>query len=126
ASGDFENKIFIEEGGSRLEFAEIYAEYVAYDITDPILPVRVMVNRTGGSMAISPGSTGRASKLLVQQNTDVVQVNLMEKVRFRNVLQQPADYIIISDRLLRQPSSNYGDPVTAYAAYRASAAGGSF
>lgn len=126
ASGDFENKIFIVEGGSRLEFAEIYADYVAYDITDPILPVRVMVNRTGSSMAISSGSTGRASKILVQQNTDVVQVNLMEKVRFRNVLQQPADYIIISNRLLRQPSSNYGDPVTAYAAYRASAAGGSF
>ena len=50
----------------------------------------------------------------------------MAKVRFRNILQQPANYLIISNDRLRKPSSSYGDPVTAYAAYRASVAGGGF
>ena len=50
----------------------------------------------------------------------------MDKVRFRNILEQPADYLIISNDILRKSSSSYADPVTTYAAYRASVAGGGF
>ena len=127
ASGDFEQETFIlPEGEVRLEISDTYADYVAYDISDFNHPVKTNVSRTGNNLMLSAGNAGLPSKLLVQQVPNVARVNLMEKVRFRNVLQQPADYVIISNELLRKPSPSYGDPVTAYAAYRASAAGGGF
>ena len=127
APGDFEQETFIlPEGEGRLEISDTYADYVAYDISNFNQPVKTNVSRTGNNLMLSAGRSGLPSKLLVQQVNQVVRVDLMEKVRFRNVLQQPADYMIISNELLRKPSPSYGDPVTAYAAYRASAAGGGF
>src|SRR5690606_29575126 len=114
------------EGEGRLEISDTYADYVAYDISNFNQPVKTNVSRTGNNLMLSAGKAGLPSKLLVQQVNQVVRVNLMEKIRFRNVLQQPSDYLIISNELLRKPSPSYGDPVTAYAAYRASAAGGGF
>ena len=127
ASGDFEQEVFIvPEGGGRLEISDTYAEYVAYEISNINHPVKVNIDRAGNNLILSAGMEGSPSKLLVQQVNHIVRVDLMEKVRFRNLLQQPSDYIIISNELLRKPSSSYGDPVGAYAAYRASVAGGGF
>lgn len=127
APGDFEQEFFtFPEGEGRLEVSDTYADYVAYEVSNMSHPVKSQIVRTGNSTILSAGRTGRSSKLLIQQANEIIRVNVMEKVRFRNLLQQPADYIIISNELLRKPSPSYGDPVTAYAAYRASAAGGGF
>jgi hypothetical protein len=126
-SGDFEQEFFIlPEGGGRLQISDTYADYVAYDISDINQPVKADVGRIANNLILSVGKRSLPSKLLVQQVNHIVRVDLMEKVRFRNVLQQPADYIILNNELLRKPSPSYGDPVAAYAAYRASAAGGGF
>src|SRR5690606_24964178 len=108
------------------EISDSYAEYVAYDITDYNHPIKLPVLKRGSQMSISAGKQGGISQLLIQQSNRITRIDGMEKVRFRNFLQQPANYLIISNALLRKPSASYGDPVTAYAAYRASAAGGAF
>lgn len=125
--GDFDQEIYLlPEGGGRLEISDSYAEYVAYDITDYNHPIKLPVLKRGSQMSISAGKQGGISQLLIQQSNRITRIDGMEKVRFRNFLQQPANYLIISNALLRKPSASYGDPVTAYAAYRASAAGGAF
>lgn len=126
-SGDFEKELFIvPEGESRLEIPGTFGGYVAYDVSDLNQPTKSLVSKSGNTLVIAAGKPDSPIRLLVLQSNAVIRVNLMEKIRFRNVLQQPSDYIIISNELLRKPSLSYGDPVTAYAAYRASAAGGGF
>jgi len=126
-SRDFEKEVFqVPQGENRLEIPEAYANYVAYDITDFNQPVKHLVSKNGNTMAIAAGNPNGQANLLVQQTNAVNRINRLERIRFRNLLQQPSDYIIISNELLRRPSLSYGDPVTAYAAYRASAAGGGF
>lgn len=125
--GDFKKERFnLSKGEARLVITGLYKDYLGYDLTDFQAPVKLMIQRNGNSIDIPAGNPSRPSKILVQQVSDVVKVTLMEKVRFRNILQQSADYIIISNKLLRRPSSSYADAVTAYAAYRASPSGGGF
>jgi hypothetical protein len=56
--------------------------------------------------------------------TDKVITPAIVRVTFREIDPEEYNYIIISHRLLRKPGGGYADPVKAYAAYRASAAGG--
>ena len=50
----------------------------------------------------------------------------LQAVRFRNYDSLPANYLIVGHGQLEQPSQSYPNPVQAYAAYRASGAGGSY
>ena len=124
-SGDFETKTFeFSEGNKVLTIKEASEDYIAYDVTDKINPVRLEVKKTGNELLIPTGAG--SNKVLVQNQSNVIELNVLEKVRFRNLLNQQANFIIISHELLRKPADNYGDPVTAYASYRATPLGGGF
>src|SRR5690606_8605794 len=111
AAGDFEKEMFmVPQGESRPQIPEAYASYVAYDITNIDQPIKSSVTKNGNTLVIAAGNPNGQTNLLVQQSNDITRVNLMEKARFRNVLQQPSDYIIITNELLRRPSLSYGDP----------------
>ncbi|HSF45970.1 MAG TPA: C25 family cysteine peptidase, partial [Chitinophagaceae bacterium] len=55
-----------------------------------------------------------------------ILVPSVQPVTFQNLNPQSHNYIIITHSSLQQPGGAYGDPVQAYADYRASAAGGGF
>jgi hypothetical protein len=53
-------------------------------------------------------------------------VEAVQAVRFRNYESLSADYLIVGHGQLERPSLSYPNPLRAYAAYRASGAGGSY
>ncbi|MDO6439470.1 C25 family cysteine peptidase [Cyclobacterium sp. 1_MG-2023] len=124
-SGDFEvENITFSEGNKALVINNVNEEYTAYNITDISNPIRLEVKKTGADLYLPTGAT--AGQVLIQNQENIVELNVLEKVRFRDLLNQPANFIIISHKLLREPADNYGDPVGAYAAYRATPVGGGF
>ena len=126
-SGDFEKEIFaFEEAEKILTIPGVSRDYVAYDVKEVGNPVKYELNRTGDFLQVPTGHQGRSGTVMVQSQNQVKEINVMRRVRFRNLLAQYANFLIISHELLRKPATNYGDPVGAYAAYRATPAGGAF
>ncbi|EON75368.1 hypothetical protein ADIS_4072 [Lunatimonas lonarensis] len=113
-------------GISRLSIQNTSQNYLVYDVSDSYHVVRHEVRRTGNLLETIAGDPGRPATLHLQQTSTVIEPNVLERVRFRNLLAQNADYLIISHRKLTQPSSTYGNPVEAYAAHRAGPAGGGY
>ncbi|WP_114752632.1 putative type IX secretion system sortase PorU2 [Pleomorphovibrio marinus] len=100
--------------------------YLAYDISRFPEVIKHQTEIENGTLKLEVGGTNSNANLLIQRSNTTIEPNVLQKVRFRNLLNQPADYLIISHPRLRTPSSNYGDPVTAFAAHRASPLGGAF
>ncbi|NHE55591.1 putative type IX secretion system sortase PorU2 [Cyclobacterium plantarum] len=126
-SGDFEKEIFaFQEPGKMLSIPGNNGEYVAYDIKDVDNPVKYELNRLGNVLQVPTGTQGIPGTVLVQNLSQVKEINVLQRVKFRNLLAQNANFLIISHERLRRPATNYGDPVGAYAAYRATPAGGGF
>lgn len=126
-SGDFEKEVLaFEEADKMLTIPGVSRDYVAYDIKDANNPVKYGLNLMEDELQIPTGSQGRAGTVLLQNLNQVKEINVLQRVRFRNLLAQNANFLIISHERLRRPASNYGDPVGAYAAYRATPAGGGF
>lgn len=125
--GDFVQEVFhLEAGESQIEIGDVFGEYVGYDITDVNHPIKSRLSKNGSNLLIPAGRNAQKAILMVQQANSVKIINIMERVKFRNLLQQPSNYILVSNELLRKPSSTYGDAVVAYAAYRASPPGGGY
>lgn len=124
-SGDFDAKTFeFNKSNKELVIKEVNEDYNAYNVTDINNPVRLEIKKSGNELYI-PTAVG-PSEVFVQNQKNVIELNVLEKVRFRDLLNQQANFIIISHELLRKPADNYGDPVGAYAAYRATPLGGGF
>ncbi len=124
---DVSSEIMIFDSGEKtLELSDITADYIAHEISDVNNPVKVPITKAGNQISFAAGQVGMASKIILENALNIKDVNVMRPVRFRNLLAQAADYIIISNRALRRPSASYGDPVTAYAAHRASSTGGGY
>jgi hypothetical protein len=124
-TGDFESKVFgFNRGNGELSIKEVTEDYNAYNITDINNPVKLPIQKSGNDLLVPTGVD--PGSVLVQNQSQIVELNILERVRFRDLLGQQANFIIISNELLRQPADNYGDPVGAYAAYRATPAGGGF
>jgi hypothetical protein len=75
---------------------------------------------------LSTGNSAGTSKVLVENQLNIVKIATMTPVKFRNLLGQKADYILLSHKTLRRPSAKYADPVKAHAAHRASPQGGGY
>jgi hypothetical protein len=126
-NGDFSKEIFVmEEGESAIEINNLLSNYLAIEVSDPINPVRIGLETGNNRIRFQSGLTGRASRVMIENQLDIKVINSMQRVRFRNLLDRHADFIILSNRALRKPVGNYADPVAAYAAHRASPAGGGY
>ncbi len=126
-NGDIDSEVFIVPPGEEvLQLDNMLANYVAYEISDVNNPIRIPVQKTGNSIRLKVADSSNLGKVWLENRLQVREVSGIQRIRFRDLLNQPADYLIISHRNLRRQSSIHPDPVRAYAQYRASNDGGRF
>ncbi|KEO75132.1 putative type IX secretion system sortase PorU2 [Anditalea andensis] len=126
-NGDFLKKVISYNlQGNDFEIPDIHAVYAGYDITDYDMPKRLDLSVEGGVLRLPGGSGNGQARIILQQAQSITQISNIQKVRFRDILNQPASYVFITHESLRKASARYRDPVGAYAAYRKSTEGGSF
>ncbi|MCG8309660.1 MAG: C25 family cysteine peptidase [Cytophagales bacterium] len=95
-----------------------------FDLTNENDIVEIGYNRSGNDIdAVVPNGTDGRKLMLVSGR---IQVPKIEPIDMRNFSGSKANYLIITNKVLRKPSLNYPDVPRAYAAYRASAIGGNF
>lgn len=125
--GDVDQQtLYFPPGLSKIQIPGITRAYVAFDVSDFNSVIRHEASLTNGVFETGAGKAGSSSKLMIQSTGSIIEPNVLQRVRFRNLLDQPANFLIISNALLGRPAATYGNPVQAYAAYRASPAGGGF
>ena len=107
---------------SYVEIQNVPAGARLFDITDPANVVPIGTTSTTTLNAIVP-NTASSRKIL---STTVTTTPAIRSVVFRNINPSLHDYIIISHQALMKPAGGYSNVVKDYAAYRASAAGGSY
>jgi hypothetical protein len=97
-----------------------------FDISNPDGIKRIAFlpenNQNGTIKAVIPPSS---TEQLILVNTDLQEISWPKKVQFRQ-LPSNSEFIIVSNKLLMKPAGGYADPVRAYGAFRASAAGGNY
>lgn len=109
-------------GTSLIEIPDAAAGAVLLDITDETAPRRLGTERAGTTLrAVVPGTSAARTLLLVAASTPPVAIRA---VRFRNYDLAKTNFAVVSHPKLMRPAGGYPDAVRAYAAYRASAAGG--
>lgn len=92
-----------------------------WDVSDPDNPLSVGTTRDGSTLkAVVPATTHFLFAF------ESVLTTTLKKVSFRFFNPDLAEYVILSHPLLMQPALGYTNPVKAYAAYRASDAGGGY
>ncbi len=123
---DFLQEVVFLQQGDILQVSNVNGNYLGMEVSDKDNPVRIPVSKTGNQIRIQGVQNGAESTIWLQNLQTVKEINVMQLVRFRNLMSRTADYIILTHRNLRRPSATYGDPVLAYAAHRASAAGGGY
>jgi hypothetical protein len=93
-----------------------------FDITDPA-NVSIVVPRISPAFSAVILNSSTSRKILA---TNSFIAPAVRPVSFRNIDPTQHDYLIVSNRALMKPAGDYSNVVKAYAAYRASAAGGSY
>ncbi|WP_128547496.1 putative type IX secretion system sortase PorU2 [Larkinella soli] len=111
-------------GRSYVEWTDAPDSLRLYDLTDPNRPRRLLPARSGSLARLVVPDTRNPRKLWA--TTAVRKPDRIERVRFRKIDPGSSDYVFISHERLMRPVGAVADPVRAYAAYRASAAGGGF
>lgn len=109
-------------GKAYIEIANAPTSARIFDITD-FQSVRQVSATAAGTLNAVVTNAEVSRTLWVTAETMTPKIYA---VSFRQINPAQHDYIIISHPLLRKPAGGYADPVEAYAAYRASEAGGSF
>ncbi|RLD20430.1 MAG: hypothetical protein DRI71_10380 [Bacteroidetes bacterium] len=110
-------------GGNMAEFLNTPVGSKAYDITDPV-NVQKIINTGVSTTSITVGFRDASVARKLAIGTAITSFTIKKLAKFRKLDAALHDYLIISNKVLMQPSG--GDAVTAYAAYRASVAGGSY
>lgn len=110
---------------SFLECTNVTTNSGFYDITDPQHPIRLGYNLTGTDAALIVDNTG-VSRTIYLNNGGGFGSPEITTAAFREINPALYNYIIISHKLLMQPTASVNNPVEAYGSYRASAEGGAF
>ncbi|MHA7130813.1 putative type IX secretion system sortase PorU2 [Algoriphagus namhaensis] len=127
AAGDFIQETFIAPpGSSRLQLNGLSDNYVALDISDPENPQRVSLLSSGTGISFQSAVPTDSSKVWVQNDLSINQVSGVESVRFRDILNIPANYLLVGHPELEKSSSLYDNPLQAYEEHRKSPQGGGF
>jgi len=107
---------------SYLELTDAPDSLLLYDITDPTAIQQFLPVRSDSTLQVIVPNTGNGRQLLA--TTQVRKPDRLERTVFRKYDPSGANYLLVSHERLMQPVGTVADPVRAYAAYRASAAGG--
>lgn len=111
-----ENKVY-------LEIESPPPSNTIYDITEPHNVSAIRGTLASTLKVVVPLATV-SRKLFLPSG--LLQPHEVRKVNFRSLTPGSQEYVIITHPRLRKPSGSYADPVEAFAAYRASEAGGGF
>jgi len=127
ASG-FTEKVYNlkENAGNKsfIQFSGVTSGTRLWDITNP--HDAVWYEPPSPATPLHPVVSGTAQPRRLFLFSAVRSVSQIKPVAFRSIQPSLHNYIIITHPLLRRSAGAYSDPVKAYAAYRASAAGGGF
>ncbi|HET6542291.1 MAG TPA: C25 family cysteine peptidase, partial [Chryseolinea sp.] len=107
---------------SFIQIENTLADTRLFDITDPNTVSQIGTTLTTTLDAIVP-ATASPRKIFGPTGTITPTI---KPVNFRKIIPSQHDYIIIGHPLLRKPALGYGDPIKAYAEYRASPQGGGY
>ena len=112
----------VKPGQSYLSITNPPGNLRLWDISNlqSIVQIRPIVANPNPFNVIVPGGT---SKLFA--SSEILTPSIIP-VSFRDFSNSNANFLIITNKILRKPAGGYSDAVQAYAAYRASAAGGSY
>lgn len=126
-TGDFTKEIFETKNASgRILLSEVSASYVGLEISDPMNPQRVTFSSEGGALSFQAGEANADSKILIQNESEIVSIDRAQRRTFRNLLSEEANYLIVGHQELEQSTTLYDNPQEAYAAHRSSPEGGGF
>lgn len=127
STGNFSSELFIlPPGNQRIQLSQTNGAYVAVDVLDPVNPEKVNLAVSGPNLSFAAAVASDSSKVWVQSAAQVNQVGALKSVRFRNYLAQPANLILVGHRKLEVPSTQFPNPLKAYAEHRSSPLGGGF
>jgi len=127
SAGDFASELFVSPpGNQRIQIPQISGNYVALEISDPDNPEFVQLSKDNQALLFVAATPSDSSRIIVQNQENIVSVSGLERVRFRNYQSQEANYILIGHHALEQASSQFENPLKAYAAHRGSPEGGGF
>jgi hypothetical protein len=126
-TGDFSSRLFISPAGNQqIQLAQVPGIYSAIEISDPDNPQKVQLTKTAQILAFRASVPNDSSKVWVQNEANIISPTTLERVKFRNYLAQPANYILVGHRTLEQTTTQFDNPLKAYADHRASPVGGGF
>lgn len=110
-------------GRSLIAIGNLAADTRFWDITNPTTPIRIGATSTTANAArfVVPNTNATRTILSVSRPKSVSDIR---PVSFANWTSRRPTYLIISHEALMQPADGTPNAVQAYAAYRASAAGG--
>ncbi|HQQ83560.1 MAG TPA: C25 family cysteine peptidase [Cyclobacteriaceae bacterium] len=110
-------------GRSYLVVANAPANARVWDISSPENVGQLGTTPVSGGTGVVIDGTNNQRTIYISAST---LSSVLRKVTFRSVQPSTAGYVVVTHRSLRKGASGYADPVKAYAAYRASAAGGQY
>ncbi len=126
-SGNFDSELFIvPPGNQRIQLNAVSGNYLGLNLRNPENPERILFTSGNQSISFRAAAATDTSRIWIQREEKAITVAKMESVQFRNLLAQPANYIIVSHRELEKSSKQYPNPIKAYASHRSSPAGGGF
>ncbi|WP_057939815.1 putative type IX secretion system sortase PorU2 [Algoriphagus resistens] len=126
-TGDFSSELFISPpGNQRIQLSQLSGSYSALEITDPANPEKVQLSVNAQTLAFRASVPNDSSRIWLQNEENITEITSLEQVKFRNYLAQPANYILVGHHVLEQPTTQFDNPLKAYAEHRASPAGGGF
>ncbi|GAB3895072.1 putative type IX secretion system sortase PorU2 [Spirosoma agri] len=110
-------------GRSLVTIESVPAASQFWDISDPTAPIR-MGSTTSSGYSVSLVVRDTESSRTLLRCSEPIRVSRISPVTFTNWSGRRPTYVIISHESLMKPASGQPDAVQAYAAYRASIAGG--
>lgn len=120
------NKVIIEDNTSSKSFIELSglsAGQEFFDITDPVNPVRILLNYNLSKYSGIIRTKSETTLFINSTKLKPARISRIEKINWQ-ILDNT--FLIISHEKLMRPGIQTANPVKAYADYRSSSAGGSF
>ncbi len=124
-SGNPETYFYLPENASGKTFISIQNPPTDARLLDVTDPAEIMWY-DAPALTFNPVISHTESKRKLILTNEIRPVSQIRKITFRNIVPSQHNYIIISHPSLMKPGGAYANPVNAYAAYRASEAGGGY
>jgi hypothetical protein len=119
-------EISVPASESRISLPGDAAAYRAFEITDPSNPEFLNITQNGSLFVLQSGVATEASKIKIQNLSEIQTIDRLERVRFRDYLSQSANYLLVGHRELQKAGTEFENVLEAYASHRASSTGGSY